>query len=112
MTLLNNIKMFILFQTTMISLEALPKVIDSSQLTPDLDGTLQYDHAQWIDLRLVSRLIFIRKLKIFDYRNCLCNVVNNGIALPTLCPHLRVLAIRHVRASHCQATMTSRASRW
>lgn len=41
----------------MISLEALPKVIDSSQLTPDLDGTLQYDHAQWIDLRLVSKLV-------------------------------------------------------
>ncbi|KAG6452489.1 hypothetical protein O3G_MSEX007649 [Manduca sexta] len=40
------------FETTMISLEALPKVIDSTQLTPDLDGTLQYDHAQWIDLRL------------------------------------------------------------
>ncbi|XP_050683948.1 triple functional domain protein isoform X1 [Leptidea sinapis] len=40
------------FETSMISLEALPKVIDSSQLTPDLDGTLQYDHAQWIDLRL------------------------------------------------------------
>ncbi|KOB66320.1 Triple functional domain protein [Operophtera brumata] len=41
------------FETTMISLEALPKVIDSSQLTQDLDGTLPYDHAQWIDLRLV-----------------------------------------------------------
>ena len=40
----------------MISLEALPKVIDISQLTPDLEGTLQYDHAQWIDLRLVSTL--------------------------------------------------------
>lgn len=38
----------------MISLEALPKIIDSTQLTPDLDGALQYDHAQWIDLRLVS----------------------------------------------------------
>lgn len=43
----------------MISLEALPKVIDSSQLTPDLDGTLQYDHAQWIDLRLVSFKFYI-----------------------------------------------------
>lgn len=42
------------FQTTVISLEALPKIIDSSQLTADLEGTLQYDHAQWIDLRLVS----------------------------------------------------------
>lgn len=43
----------------MISLEALPKVIDSSQLTPDLDGVLQYDHAQWIDLRLVSVSAFM-----------------------------------------------------
>lgn len=42
----------------MISLEALPKVIDSGQLTPDIDGTLQYDHAQWIDLRLVSLYIY------------------------------------------------------
>lgn len=47
------------FQTTMISLEALPKVIDGAQLTPDLDGTLQYDHAQWIDLRLVSQYLFL-----------------------------------------------------
>lgn len=38
----------------MISLEALPKVVDSTQLTLDLEGTLQYDHSQWIDLRLVS----------------------------------------------------------
>lgn len=44
------------FQTTMISLEALPKVIDSTQLTSDLDGTLHYDHAQWIDLRLVCTM--------------------------------------------------------
>ncbi|XP_046409767.1 kalirin isoform X2 [Neodiprion fabricii] len=40
------------FETNMISLEALSKVIDPSQLTADLDGTLQYDHAQWIDTRL------------------------------------------------------------
>ncbi|XP_013133481.1 PREDICTED: triple functional domain protein-like [Papilio polytes] len=40
------------FETTMISLEALPKIIDSTQLTSDLDGTLHYDHPQWIDLRL------------------------------------------------------------
>lgn len=51
---------FFMFQTTMISLEALPKVIDSSQVTTDLDGTLQYDHAQWIDLRLVSFLYFVK----------------------------------------------------
>lgn len=43
-----------LLQTSMISLEALPKIIDTSQLTSDLEGTLHYDHAQWIDMRLVS----------------------------------------------------------
>ncbi|KAL0129500.1 hypothetical protein PUN28_001638 [Cardiocondyla obscurior] len=41
------------FEINTISLEALVKVIDPSQLTADLDGSLQYDHAQWIDTRLV-----------------------------------------------------------
>ncbi|XP_033224250.1 kalirin isoform X3 [Belonocnema kinseyi] len=40
------------FEINPISLEALAKVIDPSQLTVDLDGSLQYDHAQWIDTRL------------------------------------------------------------
>ncbi|XP_049828356.1 kalirin isoform X4 [Schistocerca gregaria] len=40
------------FETNMISLEALPKIIDTSQLTSDLEGTLHYDHSQWIDMRL------------------------------------------------------------
>ncbi|KAK7792817.1 hypothetical protein R5R35_000762 [Gryllus longicercus] len=40
------------FETSMISLEALPKIIDTTQLTGDLEGTLHYDHAQWIDMRL------------------------------------------------------------
>ncbi|XP_018907690.2 triple functional domain protein isoform X1 [Bemisia tabaci] len=40
------------FETNMISVEGLPKIVETSQLTSDLDGTLHYDHAQWIDLRL------------------------------------------------------------
>ncbi|XP_064466147.1 triple functional domain protein-like isoform X2 [Ornithodoros turicata] len=40
------------FETNMISQEALSKYIDPSQLTPDLDGTLSYDHSQWLDLRM------------------------------------------------------------
>ena len=35
-------------------MDALLKVVDPNQLTPDLEGTLQYDHATWIDLRCVS----------------------------------------------------------
>lgn len=36
----------------MISLEALTKIIDTSQLTSDLEGTLNYDHASWLETRL------------------------------------------------------------
>ena len=42
------------FQTNMISMDALHKVIDASQLTVDLEGTLHYDHSVWIELRCVS----------------------------------------------------------
>lgn len=35
----------------MISVEALPKIIDTSQLTSDLDGTLTYDHSAWLETR-------------------------------------------------------------
>nr|CAD7567560.1 unnamed protein product [Timema californicum] len=40
------------FETNMISVEALSKIIDTTQLTSDLEGTLHYDHSQWIDVRL------------------------------------------------------------
>ena len=46
--------MKILFQTNLTSLEGLGKFIDPSQLTPDLEGSLSYDHAIWIELRCVS----------------------------------------------------------
>lgn len=42
----------------MVNLEGLSKYIDSTQLTSDLDGSLHYDHAQWIDIRLVSKSKF------------------------------------------------------
>lgn len=40
------------FETSMIAVETLTKYIDPSQLTSDLDGTLNYDHNLWIELRL------------------------------------------------------------
>ncbi|KAK8771200.1 hypothetical protein V5799_025555 [Amblyomma americanum] len=40
------------FETNLISPEALSKYIDPSQLTADLDGTLPYDHGQWLELRM------------------------------------------------------------
>lgn len=48
----NAVAFFAFTQINTISIEALGKVIDPSQLTVDLDGSLQYDHNQWIDTRL------------------------------------------------------------
>ena len=43
------------FQTNLIGLDSLHKVIDPTQLTPDLDGSLHYDHGLWIELRCVCQ---------------------------------------------------------
>uniref|UniRef100_A0A8D8Y3N1 Triple functional domain protein n=2 Tax=Cacopsylla melanoneura TaxID=428564 RepID=A0A8D8Y3N1_9HEMI len=40
------------FETNLISIESLNKLVDPTQLTSDLDGTLSYDHGPWIELRL------------------------------------------------------------
>lgn len=55
----------------MVNLEGLSKYIDSTQLTSDLDGSLHYDHAQWIDIRLVSTNLF--KVIIFPYNFVIIN---------------------------------------
>lgn len=39
-------------QTTMVSLEGLSKVVDPSQLTPDFEGSLDYNHEEWIEIRV------------------------------------------------------------
>ncbi|XP_041665385.1 triple functional domain protein isoform X2 [Cheilinus undulatus] len=40
------------FETTMVSLEGLTKVVDPSQLTSDFDGSLDYNHEEWIEVRV------------------------------------------------------------
>nr|XP_042089864.1 LOW QUALITY PROTEIN: triple functional domain protein [Ovis aries] len=40
------------FETNMVSLEGLTKVVDPSQLTPEFDGCLEYNHEEWIEIRL------------------------------------------------------------
>jgi triple functional domain protein len=40
------------FEVTTISIQTLSKVLDVSQLTNDFDGLLQYDHNQWLELRI------------------------------------------------------------
>ncbi|XP_046887928.1 triple functional domain protein [Hypomesus transpacificus] len=40
------------FETIMVSLEGLTKVVDPSQLTSDFDGSLEYNHDEWIEIRM------------------------------------------------------------
>ncbi|XP_047667452.1 triple functional domain protein-like isoform X2 [Tachysurus fulvidraco] len=40
------------FETIMVSLEGLSKAVDPSQLTADLEGSLDYDHEEWIEVRV------------------------------------------------------------
>ncbi|XP_023816065.1 triple functional domain protein isoform X5 [Oryzias latipes] len=40
------------FETTMVSLEGLTKVVDPSQLTADFEGSLDYNHEEWIEVRV------------------------------------------------------------
>ncbi|XP_055781962.1 triple functional domain protein-like isoform X2 [Salvelinus fontinalis] len=40
------------FETVMVSLEGLTKVVDPSQLTSDFEGSLEYEHDEWIEVRV------------------------------------------------------------
>ncbi|XP_041039324.1 triple functional domain protein-like isoform X5 [Carcharodon carcharias] len=40
------------FETTMVSIEGLTKVVDPSQLTPEFDGCLEYNHEEWIEIHV------------------------------------------------------------
>lgn len=42
----------IYLQTSLVSVEGLSRLIDPSQLTADLGGSLEYDHVEWTELRL------------------------------------------------------------
>ncbi|XP_023688517.1 kalirin isoform X4 [Paramormyrops kingsleyae] len=40
------------FETSMVSVEGLTKLVDPSQLTDDFEGSLEYDHEEWMELRV------------------------------------------------------------
>ena len=60
----------------MISVDNLSKAIDLSQLTREFDGTLEYEHEQWIQLRLVN-----------IYR--ISSVIRQSLFLPNQSPESR-----------------------
>lgn len=40
------------YQTSMVSVEGLAKLVDPSQLTDDFEGSLDYNHDEWMELRV------------------------------------------------------------
>uniref|UniRef100_A0AAR2M3I1 non-specific serine/threonine protein kinase n=1 Tax=Pygocentrus nattereri TaxID=42514 RepID=A0AAR2M3I1_PYGNA len=40
------------FETSMVSVEGLTKLVDPSQLTDDFEGSLEYNHEEWMELRV------------------------------------------------------------
>ncbi|XP_078619950.1 kalirin-like isoform X2 [Branchiostoma floridae x Branchiostoma japonicum] len=54
------------FETSMIALDGLTKCIDQSQLTSEFDGTLVYDHEEWIELRLALEEFVYSALDLLD----------------------------------------------
>uniref|UniRef100_A0A8D3A9Y8 non-specific serine/threonine protein kinase n=1 Tax=Scophthalmus maximus TaxID=52904 RepID=A0A8D3A9Y8_SCOMX len=40
------------FETSMVSVEGLAKLVDPSQLTDDFEGSLDYNHDEWMELRV------------------------------------------------------------
>ena len=42
----------------MISVESLTKLIDPAQLTTHIGGRLFYDHDEWLELRIVSVIVY------------------------------------------------------
>ncbi|XP_021366305.1 triple functional domain protein-like isoform X1 [Mizuhopecten yessoensis] len=65
------------FETSMISLDNLSKFIDPSQLTREFDGHLDYNHEQWIQLRLMLEEFIWKALDLLDKLDDLGNILTN-----------------------------------
>lgn len=51
----------------MVSLEGLSKIVDPSQLTADFEGSLEYNHEDWIEVWNLLTLFFKNTQKLFFY---------------------------------------------
>ena len=49
-----------------MSIEGLIKAISSSQLTPEVGGTLSYDHDEWIEVRISFEQFIWDALDVLD----------------------------------------------
>lgn len=49
----------------MVSLEGLTKIVDPSQLTADFEGSLEYNHDEWIEVSIFSSPFYVYQNPIF-----------------------------------------------
>ncbi|ESO86296.1 hypothetical protein LOTGIDRAFT_220800 [Lottia gigantea] len=65
------------FETSMISVDSLNKAVEPSHLTREFDGTLEYDHEQWIQLRLMLEDFIWQALDLLDKLDELGEILTN-----------------------------------
>ncbi|KAH3753807.1 hypothetical protein DPMN_188457, partial [Dreissena polymorpha] len=65
------------FETHMISVDNLIKAVDRAQLTREFEGTLEYDHEQWIKLRLMLEEFIWKALDLLDKLDELSGILTN-----------------------------------
>lgn len=53
-------------QVILVSANKLTRYIEPSQLTDDFGGSLDYDHSDWLNKRLVTASFILDLLKMFE----------------------------------------------
>lgn len=51
----------------MVSLEGLSKIVDPSQLTADFEGSLEYNHDDWIEVWNLLTLFFFKNTENYFF---------------------------------------------
>lgn len=78
----------------MVSLEGLTKVVDPSQLTADFDGSLEYNHEEWIEVRVACPSVGNFQIQFFakcsEQKHC--NKNKTEALAVCICKHSHILS--------------------
>eukprot|EP00057_Strongylocentrotus_purpuratus_P005293 XP_003730629.2 PREDICTED: kalirin [Strongylocentrotus purpuratus] len=64
------------FETAMISSENLVKMVDPAQLTVDMEGTMHYDHEEWLQLRLALEDFICKAVDMMQHQEQITQELN------------------------------------
>lgn len=74
-----NCPTYTLHQTVMVSLEGLSKIVDPSQLTADFEGSLEYNHDDWIEVWMLC--YYVTLSSVFGFNHLLCLIKKTTLFL-------------------------------